>query len=77
LTKEAHIEELGNQLQRGNENALSKLYDMYSGSLYGLILKIVRDDEVAQDILQDCFVNIWKKAQSYSSTKRNLLYLDA
>jgi RNA polymerase sigma-70 factor (ECF subfamily) len=69
LTKEAHIEELVNQLQRGNENALSKLYDIYSGSLYGLILKIVRDDEVAQDILQDCFVNIWKKAQSYSSTK--------
>ena len=69
MTKETNIEELVNQLQGGSEMALSKLYDMYSGSLYGLILKIVRDDEIAQDILQDCFVKIWKKAQSYSSTK--------
>lgn len=69
MTKETNIEELVNQLQCGSEIALSKLYDMYSGSLYGLVLKIVKDDELAQDILQDCFVKIWKKAQSYSSSK--------
>lgn len=69
LTKDPNIEELVNQLQGGSEKALSKLYDRYSGALYGLVLKIVRDDELAQDILQDSFVNIWKKAQSYSSTK--------
>jgi RNA polymerase sigma-70 factor, ECF subfamily len=69
MTKENDIQELVSQLQGGSEMALSKLYDLYSGSLYGLILKIVRDDELAQDILQDCFVNIWKKAQTYSSTK--------
>lgn len=59
------VENLVSQLQKGDEKALSQLYDMYSSSLYGLILKIVRDDALAQDILQDCFVNIWKKAQSY------------
>jgi RNA polymerase sigma-70 factor, ECF subfamily len=69
MTKENDIQELVSHLQGGSEMALSKLYDLYSGSLYGLILKIVRDDELAQDILQDCFVNIWKKAQTYSSTK--------
>lgn len=69
MTKETNIEELVHQLQGGSEAALSKLYDMYSGSLYGLVLKIVRDDELAQDVLQDCFVNIWKKAQTYSATK--------
>ncbi|NQZ35675.1 MAG: sigma-70 family RNA polymerase sigma factor [Crocinitomicaceae bacterium] len=63
------MEELVNQLQGGSEIALSKLYDIYSSSLYGLVLKIVRDDELAQDILQDCFVKIWKKAQTYSSSK--------
>lgn len=69
MSKENEIQELVDQLQGGSEVALSKLYDMYSGSLYGLVLKIVRDDELAQDILQDCFVNIWKKAQTYSPTK--------
>lgn len=56
-------------LQEGNEKALSTLYDNYSPALYGLILKIVRDDAIAQDILQDCFVKIWKKAQSYDPSK--------
>lgn len=69
MTKEANIEELVSQLQSGSEMALSKLYDMYSGSLYGLILKIVKEEDLAQDVLQDCFVKIWNKAQSYSSSK--------
>lgn len=57
------------ELQKGNEAAFSTLYDKFSPALYGIILKIVRDDEVAQDILQDCFVTIWKKANSYSEDK--------
>lgn len=69
MSKTINIEQLVDQLQNGDEKALSEIYDMYSGALYGLILKIVRDDALAQDILQDCFVNIWKKAQSYSAGK--------
>ena len=69
MANKENIELLVTQLQSGDEKALSQIYDMYSGSLYGLVLKIVRDDQLAQDILQDCFVNIWKKAQSYSSSK--------
>lgn len=69
MTKETNIGELIVQLQSGDEAALSQLYDMYSGSLYGLILKIVHDEAIAQDILQDCFVKIWKKATTYSSSK--------
>jgi RNA polymerase sigma-70 factor (ECF subfamily) len=69
LTQPANIEGLVHELQSGSEEALSKLYDMYSSSLYGLILKIVRDEDLAQDVLQDCFVKIWKKAQTYSSSK--------
>lgn len=56
-------------LQNGDQQAFADIYDMYSDSLYGLVLKIVRDEGLAQDILQDCFINIWKKAGSYSSAK--------
>lgn len=63
------IDLLVRKLQQGDEKALSLIYDKYSDSLYGIILKIVRNDDLAQDILQECFVNIWRKAQSYSSDK--------
>jgi RNA polymerase sigma-70 factor (ECF subfamily) len=63
------INALVKALQNGDESAFSKLYDMYSGALYGLILKIVLDEEIAQDVLQDSFVKIWKNCQSYSQEK--------
>jgi RNA polymerase sigma-70 factor (ECF subfamily) len=42
---------------------------MYKDALYGMIHKIVKDDLLAQDILQECFVNIWKKAKMYQPDK--------
>lgn len=63
------INSLVKALQNGDESAFSKLYDMYSGALYGLILKIVLDEEIAQDVLQDSFVKIWKNCQSYAQEK--------
>lgn len=66
-TKE--ITPLIEQLQQGDEMAFSKLYDMFSPSLFGVILKITRDEAVAQDVLQDCFVTIWKKAKSFDASK--------
>lgn len=69
MSEKKEIEELVSRLQNGDELALSALYDKYNGSLYGLVLKIVKDDGLAQDILQDCFVNIWKKANTYSPSK--------
>lgn len=57
------------QLQKGDEKAFAALYDQYSPSLYGLILKIVKQEDLAQDILQDCFVRIWKNANTYNKEK--------
>ena len=60
------------KLKEGDQNSLEKLYDNYSPALYGLILKIVHDEAVAQDILQDCFVKIWKNAKQFDATKGSL-----
>lgn len=57
------------ELQSGNEAGMSQLYDMYGANLYGLILKIVKNEELAQDILQDSFVKIWKNIHSFDSKK--------
>lgn len=57
------------QFQAGDKQAFSSLYDDYSGALYGIILRICKDEGHAQDLLQETFVKIWKKAPTYDPNK--------
>lgn len=59
-------------LQQRNEKAFSYLYDNYSGALFGIINSIVTQKEIANDVLQNVFVNIWKKIDSYDPAKGRL-----
>jgi RNA polymerase sigma-70 factor (ECF subfamily) len=45
--------------------ALAELYDRHSRLLFGLILRMVNDREEAAEILQDAFVRVWTRAQTY------------
>lgn len=60
------------KLIRRDQQAFQWLYDQYSAALYGVVLRIVRDDEQAQDLLQDIFVKIWKNLDAYDATKGRL-----
>ncbi|MGB5943515.1 MAG: sigma-70 family RNA polymerase sigma factor [Leeuwenhoekiella sp.] len=62
-------DELILQLKQGNEMAFQKIYGMYSESLFGVINTILRDESLSQEVLQDVFVKIWEKADSYNSKK--------
>jgi len=53
----------------GEHDALSALYDRYQGLMYGMATKITRDGSLAQDVVQDAFVGIWKNAARYSSER--------
>jgi RNA polymerase sigma factor (sigma-70 family) len=64
--------ELVNLLQERSEKAFSYLYENYSGALYGIIHSIITDQETANDVMQDVFVNIWKKIESYDPSKGRL-----
>lgn len=66
---EKHIVEL---LQERNDKAISLLYDNYGDTLLGVAKKVVRSDDLAQDVLQESFVKIWKKADSYDPSKAKL-----
>lgn len=48
-----------------SENALSELYDRYSRLVYSLAIKIVGDSKVAEEIIQEVFLSIWNKADTY------------
>lgn len=57
------------QLKDKDERALSLLYDKYAGAIYSVIIKMVRDEGKAQNLLQDTFMTVWDKAESYDASK--------
>jgi RNA polymerase sigma factor (sigma-70 family) len=52
--------------------ALEYLYDHYSGALYGAIYRIIRKEEIAEEVLQDVFLKIWDKIENYDAAKGRL-----
>ena len=56
-------------LKNKDERALALLYDKYSGAIYSVILKMIRDEGKAQNLLQDTFMTVWEKAESYDESK--------
>jgi RNA polymerase sigma-70 factor, ECF subfamily len=59
-------------LQENSRQAFNYLYDNYSPALYGIINQVVKDKEMATDVLQEVFVNIWRKKESYDPAKGRL-----
>jgi RNA polymerase sigma-70 factor (ECF subfamily) len=48
-----------------DENALAELYDRFGRIAYGLALRILRDEALAQDAVQDAFLAIWRSADRF------------
>ena len=56
-------------LKTGDRATFEQLYDKYSGALFNIILRIIPTHEIAEDVLQDSFVKIWKNIHTYDSSK--------
>lgn len=61
--------ELLRQITGGDEVALASLYDRYKTILFSLILRILHSQPEAEDILQDVFIQVWKKAADFDETR--------
>ncbi|MFT6320949.1 MAG: RNA polymerase sigma-70 factor (ECF subfamily) [Granulosicoccus sp.] len=59
-------------LHRNDKQVIAVIYDQYAPALYGVVVRIVQSEEIAQDVMQDAFVKIWKKGTTYDSTKGTL-----
>ena len=57
------------RIQAEDPDALSKLYDRYSGIVKALILRIIHNDSEADDLLQEVFMEIWNQAKNFSAQK--------
>ena len=65
-------EDLVLSLRNREKVAIEALYDMYSASLFGIISRIISDEAIAEDVLQETFVKIWNSFSGYSSEKGRL-----
>lgn len=59
-------------LKAKDKKAFEELYDKYSGALFNIILRIVNHSQVAEDVLQESFLKIWKNIDSFDGSKSTI-----
>jgi RNA polymerase sigma-70 factor, ECF subfamily len=72
----APAEDLNSLLEEvasGNGEAFRALHDRSSPVLFGICLRLMRDREMAQDVLQEAMMRIWRKAHLFDRSKGNAL----
>ncbi len=57
------------RLKEGDEKAFQRIYELYGNSLLGIIFSITQDEVVSQELLQDVFIKVWDKSNSYDPKK--------
>ena len=60
------------RMKSNQTEAIELMYDKFSDSLYGIALSVIKNEEEAQDILQESFVKGWRKLSSYDPAKGTL-----
>jgi RNA polymerase sigma-70 factor (ECF subfamily) len=57
------------RIGQGDRRAFSDLYDRFSGVLFATAYRVLNNQEAAEDVLQDVFLQIWEKAPLYDSAR--------
>jgi RNA polymerase sigma-70 factor (ECF subfamily) len=65
----AHAEALVAEVAAGREEGLAGLYDLFGRRAYGLALRILRDETLAEDAVQDAFLAVWRTAAAYRADR--------
>jgi len=65
----ARLEGLLSQCALKNQRSFADLYALTSAKLFGVALRILRRHDWAEEVLQECYVNIWHHAGDYAATR--------
>lgn len=60
------------RLKSKDKAALAYLYDRYGAALFGIISRIIKNEDIGQEVLQDTFLRIWDRIDQYDPAKGRL-----
>lgn len=56
-------------IRAGDDSAMAQLYDRYSSIVYAVALRVLGDTGAAEDVLQDVFMQLWRRPAQFDSTR--------
>jgi RNA polymerase sigma-70 factor (ECF subfamily) len=60
------------RLVNGDQQAMASIFDRYSGIVYSVALRVLKDPAQAEDVMQDIFIQVWKNPASFVSGRGSL-----
>lgn len=57
----------------GDRAAFTRLYDLTSSRIYGLAVRVVRDREYAEEVVQEAYLQYWQKAGEYHPARGSVI----
>jgi|SRR5947209_2079315 len=60
------------RLRAGDQSAMAELYDRYSGVVYGVALRVLANTTAAEDLVQEIFLQLWRKPGSFDPERGKL-----
>ncbi len=68
-----HLSELVRMIAQTDESALARLYDATVDRVYGVAMRIVRTPELAEEVVSDVFLQVWRDARRYDEARGKVL----
>jgi RNA polymerase sigma-70 factor (ECF subfamily) len=59
-------------LKSGDQRAMAELYDRYSSVVYSVALRVLGDTGAAEDVLQEVFLQLWRKPSAFDAARGSL-----
>ena len=63
---------LSDRLARGDRSALADIYSVHGSVVFAVILRLVRDRAEAEELVQETFLEVWRRATQYQPERANL-----
>lgn len=61
------------QIVRQNEQALAELYELTAGRVYALALRITRNVQTAEEVVEDAFWQVWRQAPRFDAARGSVV----